>query len=217
MPRTNSINVSASVAGFGVSELDQHQPKEPNQHLMRTNVLKTGLLAIAFCLSLISFGQDVAKDAKSKAQEFSSGSGKLIEKEWSRIGEVKEMKISAVRYRDLITTNSVSAMRFEMEVKGKYTADTKIAEVDKDEIDGLQKSLEIIKKEITTTKRERYTEIVFTSRTGFQAGCYYEDQRGTWSVFVKIERFDKDSYIFMSPEDLDSLILLVNQAAAQIN
>lgn len=183
---------------------------------MRTNLVKTGFVAIAVCLSLLSLGQDVAKDAKSKAQEFSSSSGKLIEKEWSRIGDIKGMKISAVRYRDLITSNSVSAMRIEMEVKDKYTTDTKIAEVDKDEIDGLLKSLDIIKREVSTTKRDRYTEIVFTSRTGFQAGCYYEDQKGAWTVFVKIERFDKDSYVFMSPEDLDGLILLVKGALAQM-
>jgi len=183
---------------------------------MRTNLNKIGLAAISVCLSLISVGQDVAKDAKSKAQEFSSSSGKLIEKEWARLGAIKDMKVSAVRYRDLITANSVSAMRIEMDVKDKYTTDTKIAEVDKDEIDGLLKSLDIIKREVSTTKRERYTEIVFTSRTGFQAGCYYEDQKGVWSVFVKIERFDKDSYVFMTPEDLDGLILLVKGALAQM-
>jgi hypothetical protein len=115
---------------------------------------------------------------------------------------------------DMMSNVKVSGVRFEVEKADRYTSSTKTAFLDKDEVDGLVKSLNIIKTSVLPSTRDSYTEIEFRSRSGFPAGAFYSDNK--WSAFLKLEKYDSGSYVFLKPEDLDTLATLLQQAKAQL-
>lgn len=146
----------------------------------------------------------------SNAEKFSDVSGTLIKKEIIEIGDVKKCKIQVAKYTDLIASQNTSAIRFEYEYKSTYTSDTKIALLDADEIEGLLKSIKLIQDKIFPTVSDNYTEVNFKSRSGFSAGCFSE-KKG-WATFIKLEKFDSNSYVFMDKEELDKLANILEEA-----
>ncbi|UOF76947.1 hypothetical protein [Bacteriophage sp.] len=147
---------------------------------------------------------------QSNIEKFSSRSGILFEKTNIPVGSFRGVKVQVMTIRDLINQSKTAGLRFENIVTTRIGSDTKIASLDDDELDALVKSLEIIKTDVLPSARQNYTEIIYRSRSGFEAGCFYSG--GKWSAFVKLERYDKDSYVFIEPPDLDSLLALLKQA-----
>ncbi len=173
---------------------------------------------IYFCICLLvtlNYSQvKPAEKEQSNIEKFSAKSGTLIEKKFSDIGTVKDAKLQVLTLTDLISNAKVSGVRFEKETATRYSTDTKTAFLDQDEIDGLLKSINLIKTKVLPTTPESYTEVVFSSRSGFSAGCYYD--KGKWTAFIKLERFDKDSYVYMQAEDFDALANLLQQAKSKM-
>lgn len=158
-----------------------------------------------------SYGQTVTKEKElSNAEKFSSKSGTLIEKEFVDVGTLKKAEIKVIHYTDLISSESVSALRFEYEVAGSYSSDTKIASLDADEIDGLIKSIKMMQEKVFTSTPTNYTEVTYKSRGGFEAGCYWS--KGDWSTYLKLEKYDGKSYIFLKKDDFPELLSLLEKA-----
>lgn len=155
-----------------------------------------------------------AAQEQSNIEKFSERSGTLIERKYIDVGTIKDCKIQVMLISDMMTNAKTSGVRFEMEKADRYTSSTKIAFLDKDEVDGLIKSLSILKSNVLTSQRDSYTEVEFTSRSGFSAGAFYAD--GKWSAFMKLKKYDSDSYVFIKPEDLDALAGLLQQAKPQL-
>lgn len=177
-------------------------------------------LAFLFLASLFSSSL-VAQDAKtvktqSQTDEFSAQTGTLFQKEFVDVGKIKGLKVQVQRTTDLLTKKSLNGIRFEYEYQASYGSDTKISVIDKDEVAALESSLVMIKSTIMPSTMANYTEVAFTSRSGFQAGCYNEAGKPDWTPFVKVEKFDSKSYVFMKAEDLDQLIALIQSAKAQL-
>jgi len=174
-------------------------------------------IALAFIV-LTSFSQQPAKKEQDKevsnAQKFSERAGTLIKTEFIDIGELKKCKIQVSVYTDVIGNQKSSAVRFELEYRSTYSSDTKLALLDADEIDGLMKSIKIIQDQIFPTTATNYTEVNFKSRSGFQAGCF--SKKDSWNAFIKLERFDSNSYVFMDKEDLGKLYTILEQAKTKL-
>jgi hypothetical protein len=175
---------------------------------------KTNLAMVIFLLtSTISIAQ--TKDQElSNAEKFSAKAGALIQKEFVEIGSVKDAKISVIYFTDLITSTKQSALKFEYESTGKYSSSTKAAVLDADEVDGLIKSIKIIQEKIFPSTATNYTEVSFKSRGGFDAGCYWS--KGSWSTYLKLEKYDKDSYVFLGKDDFPTLLELLEQAKTKL-
>jgi len=156
-----------------------------------------------------SQSQTVDKE-QSNIEKFSAKSGTLIEKQFVDVGRVKAIKVQLLVITDMIANAKISGVRMEYESSGRDSSDTKLAFLDQDEVDGLIQAINILKSKVLNTTKNNYTEIVFRSRSGFEAGAYFAD--GKWKTFVKLERFDKDSYVFLQPEDFDTLADLLQQA-----
>jgi hypothetical protein len=137
-----------------------------------------------------------------------------MERKFIDIGKLRDIKIQVMVITDLMANAKISGVRFEVEKAGRYTSDTKIAFLDRDEVDGLIKSIGILKSSVFNSTRDSYTEVEFRSRSGFEAGAYFSE--GKWKTFVRLERFDRDSYVFLSPEDFDTLAALLAQAKEQL-
>lgn len=146
---------------------------------------------------------------QSRADLFSKRSGTLISTEFADIGIIGgRIKIMLARFQDLITNQEERAIRFEYDYYSEYAdyPDTKIGTLDKDELEGLLKSLKIIVNNIFLTSPANYMEVNFTSRSGLKAGCFYQNK---WSFYVKLSEYDSNSFVFLDKECANDLLKLL--------
>jgi len=139
----------------------------------------------------------------SNAEKFSEKSGSLIKKTFLDVGKIRGIEFQVIYFTDLLSESKTSALRIEKEISKSYGTETKVAILDADEIDGLMKSIKLIQNNILQSKPENYTEVSYKSRSGFEAGCYSKAEG--WDAFIKIEKYDRDSYVFLKNEDLGSI------------
>jgi hypothetical protein len=167
-----------------------------------------------FCVS-ICFGQiKPAEKDQSNIEKFSAKSGVLIEKSFVDLGKVNTVKVQSLTLTDLISNAKISGIRFSFTAYTSYSSDEKIAFLDQDEVDGLIKSLTLLKNNVLTTTKENYTEVVFTSRTGFQLGAFFSD--GKWTFFMQLEKYDSKSFVVLKSDDTDSLLTLLQNAKGKL-
>jgi hypothetical protein len=177
---------------------------------------KNLIIVAAVCLfSLQIFAQAPAKEKEqSNAEVFSAKAGTLMQKEFVEIGIIKKAKVQVLYYTDLISNTKTSALKFEVDVATTYSTDTKVAILDVDEIDGLMKSIKLMQDKVMLTVPTTYTEVYYRSRGGFEGGCF--TSKGAWSCYLKLEKFDSKSYVWLDSEDLSTLYLLLEQAKSKM-
>jgi hypothetical protein len=176
---------------------------------------KKTVLTLALFLTTIAmtFGQSKEQEL-SNADKFSAKAGTLIQKEFLDVGTIKRAKIIVIHCKDLISNETVSAVRFEYEVASSYSTDTKIASLDSDEIDGLIKSIKLMQEKVFVSTPTNYTEVTYKSRGGFEAGGYCS--KGDWVTYLKLERFDSKSYLFLKKDDFPTLLSLLEKAKTML-
>lgn len=152
----------------------------------------------------------------TQAEQFSKRSGTLIERQFISIGKIKEVEVKVLKIKDLNSEVDDSALRIEYEYRGSSITDTKIAHLDEDEMEGLVKSIKNLQTSVFGSKRESYTEVSFTSRTGFQAGAYFETLKNKWVAFVQVEKYDSKSIVYLTPEDFIIFLTLIENAKSQM-
>lgn len=181
-----------------------------------TNLKQTILILVVLLSTIsISYGQIETKSKEvSNAEKFSDKSGTLIQKEFLDVGDLKKCKIQLAKFEDLISNQKTSAVRFEYDYVSSYSSDTKLALLDADEIDGLIKSLKLIQEKIIPVSATNYTEVSYRSRSGFEAGCF--SKKDSWNIYLKLERFDSKSYIFLDKDDLPKLLNLLETAKSKL-
>lgn len=169
----------------------------------------TLLLIFTWCV-----GNSQTKDKElSNAEAFSAKVGTLMQMEFVDIGTLKGCKIQVVYFTDLISKTKQSALKFEY--SSSYSAGTKAAILDPDEVDGYMKSIKIMQEKIIATTPINYTEINYRSRGGFEGGCYFSEKK--WGMYLKLEKFDMKSYVpTLSVEDLPTLYTFLEQAKAKL-
>lgn len=178
------------------------------------------VITFLFLLPFLASGQQTAKKPSeaekeiSNAERFSEKSGTLIKREYEDVGTLKKCKIQVATYTDVISGQKTKALRFEYEAYSSLGSDTKIAVLDADEVDGLVKSINYLQTQLMPTTAKNYTEAYYRSRGGFECGCY-NNEKG-WSAFLKLERFDSKSYVFIKPEDLTELLALLATAKGKL-
>jgi hypothetical protein len=168
------------------------------------------IFLIIFIISFCSVYSQTKEKELSNAEKFSAKSGVLIKKEYVEINVLKSASFKVVIYSDLMNNTKASALRIEYETANKYSTDTKIAVLDADEIVGFIASIKLIREKIFTSSPVIYTEVTFKSRSGFEAGCYWSKDK--WNTYLKLEKYDKDSYIFLDKDDFEPLLTILEQA-----
>jgi hypothetical protein len=166
---------------------------------------------ILLAIAIHSNAQTSSKEKEqSNAEIFSAKSGALIQKEFIDLEKLKNCEIQVLHFKDLIAGSKQSALKFSVEVASTYSSDTKTAMLDADEIDGLMKSIKLIQEKILGTSPTIYTEVYYRSRSGFEAGCFYS--KSAWSCYLKLEKYDNKSYVWIKPDDLNTLYTILEQA-----
>ena len=177
---------------------------------------KNLIIAAAACLFYLQISaQAPTKDKEqSNAEVFSAKAGTLMQKEFVEIGTIKKAKVQVLYYTDLISNTKTNALKFEYDVVSSYSTDTKVAILDVDEIDGLMKSIKLMQDKVMVTVPTNYTEVYYRSRGGFEAGCF--TSKGVWSCYLKLEKFDGKSYVWLESTDLTTLYGLLEQAKSKM-
>jgi hypothetical protein len=170
-------------------------------------------LVIGF-IGFNGFAQQNNEAELSNAEKFSAKSGTLIQKVFYPIGTIKECELQVIVYTDLISNTKQKALKLTYEVSSSYSTDTKTAVLDSDEIDGLMKSIKLIQEKILIAVPTEYTEVSFKSRGGFEAGCFVS--KGAWSSYLKLEKFDGKSYVWIDSSDLTTLYDLLALAKTKM-
>ncbi len=177
-------------------------------------------LKLSICLLILAVnvhGQETTtKDIPlTNAEKFTAKSGSLIRREFIDIGSVGAKypcKIQIAIFSDLISKTSIKAVRLEYNYPGD--ANTKIGLIDVDEVDGALKSIKILKDEIFSKKEENYTEVAFTSRSGFSIGAYYSN--GIWEPYMEIHKNSYHSMVTINMDDFNKLYDMLLQAKAKL-
>jgi len=169
------------------------------------------MMALMMCFTM-SFGQIAKEKQLSNAEIFSAKSGTLIEKQFIDIGKAKSVEVKVLKLKDLNDGTGFSALRLEYEVASSYSSDIKIASLDKDEIDGLIKSIKNLQTNVFTTIKDIYTEVTFKSKTGFECGAFFDVGKGVWKAYMQLEKYDSKSSVWLSIEELNEFLILVEQA-----
>lgn len=179
------------------------------------------LLMLFFSIAVLAQYKPIEKD-QSNIEKFSSKSGTLIEKRFVDIGKINGVtfksfvvvEIQVLFLTDMINTGKAVGVRFEFQMDSSNSGDTQIAFLDQDEVDGLIKSINIIKTKVFLTKPVDYTEVIFTSRSGFSLACYKDN--ANWGLSMKAEKYDRDSNVLLKTEALDTLLDLLQKARQKI-
>ncbi|SMC35306.1 hypothetical protein [Cellulophaga tyrosinoxydans] len=169
-----------------------------------------------FFLLIFSLGvsQDKSKEL-SNAEIFSSQAGTLIEKEFLDVGKINNnTEIIILKITNMISGDSIKSLRITTDIKGSYSTETKIAQLDSDEIDGLIKSLIIIKNKVLPINATNYTEISFKSRSGFEAGCYWS--KNEWKIYLQIEKYDRKSLVLLKGSEFELFLELLNEVKTKM-
>ncbi len=174
--------------------------------------MKRILLFSLLIVSVIQLNAQAASKEKeqSNAEIFSAKSGALMQKEFIDLDKIKSCEIQVIHFTDLISGSKESGLKFSMDVASSYSTDTKSAMLDSDEIEGLMKSIRLIQEKVLVTTPSTYTEVYYRSRSGFEAGCF--TSKGSWSCYLKLERYDSKSYVWINAEELTSLYTILEQA-----
>ncbi len=182
--------------------------------MKKVKMIIVGIFAV-MATANFSYGQSDSKSKEiSNAEKFSEKSGTLIQREFIDIGDLKKCKIQVAKFTDLLNNLKRSAVRFEYDYVSSYANDTKLALLDFDELDGLIKSIKIIQAKTAQTSTKNYNKISYKSRSGFEAGCFSKNDN--WSIYLKLERFESKSYIFLDKEDLPKLLGFLEDAKEQL-
>jgi hypothetical protein len=176
-----------------------------------TTILLTILIA-----SATVYGQDTKEKQLSNADQFSAKAGTLIEKQFIDIGQVKGVQVKVLKLKDLNDGTTKTALRLEYEYKSSYSTDTKIASLDSDEIEGLIKSIKNLQTNVFTSTRDTYTEVTFKSRTGFEAGAYYDTGKSKWTAYMQLSKYDSKSSVFLNTDDFSTFLTLIEQAKTKM-
>jgi hypothetical protein len=170
-------------------------------HLLNDKKMKSMFFLAFLCAPSILFCQSETTNqpVKSKVETFTEETGTLIETTVEEIGTLRySLSIKVLKLKNLITGVKINGISFELNNRKNI--------LDADEIDGLVKSLSIMKDAAATTKPV-YTELTYKSRTGFEVGAFFDldkrAQNGTgekkWMYYLKLSR--GESATSLNPAD----------------
>lgn len=178
--------------------------------------MKNPLLLLLFILSSFAASAQKEKEKElSNAEQLSLKSGVLIQRDYLSLGALKGAKFELMTITDMLSSHTTKALKIEMSVQKSYGAADKTAILDADEVDGFLKSLNLIQEKILLTSPSNYTEVEYKSRGGFKGGCFSDVKKG-WSFFIKLDKYDSDSYLFLKKEELPALIKIFEETKSKL-
>jgi len=179
---------------------------------MRT-LLFLSLFLLGYCTMAQESNEDgpIGQKTLSKAEEYYTRSGKIIETQFHPLGTIKNVNIRMLQIFDHAEHVELRAIKLDMQTGGQFSR-YRAAIIDKDEVGDLLTALKLMRDKIYPTTRNTYTEVCYNSRSGFEVGCYFEPNKLKWTGTLQLDKYHKDSFLGLSDEDLAKLIELIEGA-----
>lgn len=117
-----------------------------------------------------------------KTEQLSNLPNGLVEKTFTDVGKVKDIKIVIMAVKNLNANTTKNVLRIEGETKSALTSETKIALIDYDEIEGLVKAMNSVNSSFSNVTKSGYTEISYETKKGFEVGCGFVLDKGSGST-----------------------------------
>jgi hypothetical protein len=175
--------------------------------------MKHIFLFILISVTLGVYGQEKKGEViKTKADEFSEQSGRLVQKKFLPVAAFKNHEVEVLRVKDLKFGDSISSLRFKLAVHKSYGTVTKITAVDKDEVEGMIAAIRLIYSHVKDYTPATYEEIEFKSRTGVAIGAYYNSDKASWTGYIQIDKYESETLSTFKLMDFTELLLVLESA-----
>jgi hypothetical protein len=170
------------------------------------NIFAFSLLSL---LAMSTYGQD---KRSSNADLLIDKPGVVLQREYQNISKVKNVSIIVEYITDMSVAASakrISALDLEYTTMGDNSQTVSVL-IDQDEVQGLISFLENIHDNIIKSAAPKnYTEFSLMTRSGLEAGCYWEN---TWKPYVKLDSENSKTDVELSSDDLIAFISFIKQA-----
>ncbi len=172
-------------------------------------------LSVLF-LSVSGFTQtkDDVPSSQSAAVEFLNTQGSLIVKEFYDLPKVKGVECQVLILSDVVNNTKMGCLRLETHYSSSYSSDSYIGTLDYDELDACIKSLQYIKDSLLPSTPLVYTEVEYKTKDGVKLGAFFSKNK--WSAYVYTKGYTSRSAEFLSADNIDSFISIMNQAKTLI-
>jgi hypothetical protein len=171
--------------------------------------MKAILTLIFLCAPFFLFCQ-TEKESKTQFEAFGEKTGTIFEKTIENIGQTGSISVRVMKLKNLITNDKISALSINYSFQ-----DDKLSILDTDEIDGLIKSLTIMKSIVSTPKVVE-TEVSFKSRSGFEIGAKFETEKNNWVFnFIIYSRMHRYSYT-LKPDEFMAFCAYIDAAKLKL-
>lgn len=161
-----------------------------------------------------AYSQEKTTTAKSNLESFSEISGSFSKKEFTNIGKTKSIVVQTLVVTDMITKKALKGIKLSGFAYASYGSSEKSAFLDEDEIENFLKAISFIGANVFNSAiPANDVEYNFYGRSGFSAGAF-NDSKGKWNSYVKLEKYDSKSFFSMTPEDFAQLADLITKAKA---
>jgi len=137
----------------------------------------------------------------TNVEEFSSRSGTLIQREFTRIGEFTGVRVDVVKVSDLIGKTSIQGVRISANAGASAARDTVF--LDADELDTFLKATALMKAAAFSTTPDSFTDVTYRSRGGITIGAVYANKR--WNPYLRLDRFDQKTSLSVDQSEIESL------------
>jgi hypothetical protein len=176
---------------------------------------RTGLFMLSLLIFSTVIGQ-LKESPKSKTDIFSEKAGTLIQTETVPIASIKKLSVKVVHLTDLISGNKIAAVKLETTYSNSLGSDTKVGTIDQDEIADVLKSLIVIQDKLNGQPTIS-TDLIYTTRGGVEIGCFTgDDKKLTWNLYLKVEKYDGNSYVFLDKDQVRPLVEALQAAKEKL-
>lgn len=181
--------------------------------------MQTKLIILCATLFFVQF-KSVAQDStkpRTRIDSFSLASGTFNERQFIHVGNISGIEVQIITVTNLISNERVAGLHFEAVTSMWGVMRTGTANLDADEIDGLIRSFKYIKSNVINNKTNDYTEYNYTSKGYFEAGCFSQKKQGGWKLYIQLDKFNDQSIISLSIDNIDDLIKFLEDAKNKID
>jgi hypothetical protein len=168
--------------------------------------------------SLFLYSQD-STITLSKFEKFTSQTGRMFKTETKEVGKIKDILIAKVKTTDVETGESLEAIRIHQNKTMLMTTYTfGVLYIDKEEIDGVVKSLGFYLNQMKTGKPKYEPRFSYVTSNDVEVNCFYsEGVSGGWAVNLnKNYHYTRatvaGSVILLKNKDIDDFVDLMGKA-----
>lgn len=151
----------------------------------------------------------------AQSQHITTQDDKLVE--WECLEKIENLagcKIEIANVTNISTGKQEKCVSFSKKFGRGNSIFRTTTLLEKDEVDALIAAIPVILKRVEGRSPKEYTEIYFRSRNGMYVGCFKD--RSSWTVVIKVDEDNEESYAFMHRHDLNLLLDFLQQAKAKL-